>query len=69
MPLLVPAGAYHGWATLSLNAYTPGIIVDAGTHTCCPELGSIVFNQGQYVAAYEVSKLSAFPVTVNIGEL
>ena len=55
-PLLIPAGAFQGLATLSLNAYTPGIIVEAGTHTCCPVFGSIVWSQGQYVAEYELFK-------------
>ena len=33
--------------------------MDAGTHTNWPKSGSIVWTQGQYEAAYEVSKLAA----------
>ena len=46
MPLFTPAGAIQGSATASLNAYTPAIIVDGGTQTEFPELGSIVIIQG-----------------------
>ena len=30
-PLVIPAGANHGSEEASVNAYTPGIIVEAGT--------------------------------------
>jgi len=32
-PRLNPAGAYHGAATRSLNANTPGTTTDGGTYT------------------------------------
>ena len=69
IPLLIPAGANQGSATESLNAYTPGIKVDAGVHIWVPEVGSMVLTQGQYVAAYEVSYPIAVVVTGIILEL
>ena len=45
-PLVKPAGANHGAAALSVNAYTPGIITDAGIHTVFP-LDDKVCNHGQ----------------------
>ena len=63
-PLFKPAGANHVSDEASLNAYTPGINVEAGTQTLDPKSGSIVCNHGQYVAPYEESIVAAFSVTV-----
>ena len=49
-PLLRPAGANHGAATLSLKAYTLGITVDAGTQTFLPKSASGIFTHGHYSA-------------------
>ena len=35
-PLIRPAGANHGSEEASVNAYTPGINVEAGDQTICP---------------------------------
>jgi len=45
-PLVKPAGANHGAAAPSVNAYTPGINTDAGAHTFLP-VAEAVCNQGQ----------------------
>lgn len=45
-PLVKPAGANHGAAAPSVNAYTPGITVDAGTNTFLP-VADCVCSQGQ----------------------
>lgn len=47
LPLFNPAGANQVSLVLSLNAYTEGINVEAGTHTNFPVSGSLVCNQGQ----------------------
>jgi len=46
-PLFRPAGANQGSPTLSLNAYTPGINVDAGAHFNLPVSGSLQYNHGK----------------------
>jgi len=45
-PLLRPAGAYHSYPTLSLNAITPGITTEGGTQTYLFVFASFIFTQG-----------------------
>ena len=46
LPLLRPAGANHGKATLSLNEYTPGITTDGGTNKNLFIVASNTLTQG-----------------------
>ena len=49
-PRFKPAGANHSAPTASLNAYTPAITTDGGTHTGRPKLALWTWTHGQYPA-------------------
>ena len=49
-PLLNPAGANHGYETLSLKPNAASAATEAGKETGLPVLGSVMLTSGKYVA-------------------